>query len=135
MSYYGKLRHVPAALTILRRRAGHSTIQSAAEVIRKKTGRAMGRPTLSNWEHGQCTPSLASLTVFLDGLGYDFEAFQDALDEAGGDASPESVVEAAAVSPPRATVEPDEGGDDVRRRLAELEERLRSLEDARSRRS
>lgn len=136
MSYREKLRHVPVVLRRMRLRAGHTSVRSAIQAIRKKTGFAIGRPTISKWENGRATPNLTVLVTFLEGLGYDLKAFQDALDHAAGEGVPEpGPAGAGSMAVERRDPEvhevpqagPDE--DDWGRRFAEVEERLRRLEN------
>ena len=110
MSYVAKLRHLPAVLARLRRRAGHTTQRAAARAIRERAGGAISYASLSRWERGAEKPSFESILRLLDGYGYDLKTLQDELDRAEGEeiASPD--------------------GDAFTRRLDALEQRLRSIE-------
>lgn len=102
MTHREKLRHLPAAIRGLRRRAGFTSVSAAAQGIREKTGEAFSRPTLSKWENGRLTPSLDVLATFLEGLGLDWKDFQDELDRvAGGETVPRPSVAAKPARAPR----------------------------------
>lgn len=98
-----KLRHLPATIRSLRRRAGFDSVAAAAQAIRERTGEAMSRPSLSKWENGRLTPSLEVFATFLEGLGLDWKDFQDELDRAAeaGTATEPAKAEPARTPRPR----------------------------------
>ncbi len=97
---------IAEALRLLRSRQG-LTQRAAANLEGAPRSR-----TLSHWERGRKTPSLALLETYLRTLGLDFDDLQEALDEADG-------------KPFRAELS------EFRQRLAEHEERLARLEKPR----
>ena len=71
-----ELDHLGAALRALRLAANLTQV-----AVSKASGLSAGQ--ISKWEHGHQTPTLPRLARFLNAVGADLRALQDALDGAG----------------------------------------------------
>ena len=119
------LHDLPTALRRLRLRAGHKTQRSALRAIRGKTGVRITPSRMSNWEMGRSEPTLRSLLAFLNGLDLTLVDLQQELERAAGEADPER---RPAADPAAAAPADEDDQARLSRRVADLEQRLRSVE-------
>ena len=77
---------------------------------------------MSNWEMGRSEPTLRSLLAFLSGLDLTLVDLQQELEQADGEADP------AAADPAAAAPADEDGEARLSRRVADLDQRLRSVE-------
>jgi len=76
-----ELDHLGEALRALRQAAKLTQV-----AVRKASG--LSAAQISKWENGHQTPSLPHLARFLNAVGADLRALQDALDDAGAASRP-----------------------------------------------
>ena len=105
-----ELDHLGKALRALRQEA--NLTQTA---VHDRTGISCGQ--ISKWEHGHETPSLPWLARFLNAVGADFRALQDALEAAAPRPEP----------PPRAGIRPIDTFRDREVRRIDLVPELREI--------